>query len=190
MHVLPGATRMEMRFVLRQRLQGAAPANVQTPTLSAWRKSRPGVANFDYSQTVNGLSSSGAYAVRVEFRWLGADGRALRTLWRTSPRCSEHSPVAGIAVTHAVASHGAESGTELYSLDVTNSGPVDEHGVTVWLLVDGQNAGSTSLDDLPARQTSTIEMTGGACRRRLAAVIRLHGDPLRSIVTLPCPSVS
>lgn len=189
MRALPGTERMEMRFQLRQRLGGAAPTYVESPALTAWRKSRPGVANFEYAQTVNGLAASGSYAARVEFRWLGAAGRTLRTAWRMSPRCSERSPLAGTAVTRASATHGAESGTDLYSLDVTNSTPLDERGLSVSLVIDGQSADSASIDLLPAHQTRTVEVTGNACRHRLVAVIRLQGNPLRSVVTVPCPAV-
>jgi subtilase family serine protease len=66
---------------------------------------------------------------------------------------------------------GESSGTELYSVDVTNSGRGDAQKVGVNLFVDGAAADSYRLDVIKAGDTATVHFTAPACKDALRAVV-------------------
>src|SRR4051794_15312244 len=66
MRAVPGTSRMLMRFTLVDR-SSTGQSLVAVPQLAQWRRSRPGVKAFGYSQTVTGLKVGGSYAAMVEF---------------------------------------------------------------------------------------------------------------------------
>src|SRR3712207_3362455 len=56
MRTVKGAVRMGMRFRLLEHTPGSEdPRPVDAPGLDTWRKSRIGVRDFTYSQTIKGL---------------------------------------------------------------------------------------------------------------------------------------
>src|SRR3954467_12645412 len=89
MYAVKGTNTMAMRFTLINKAGDGPPTVVDNPSLSQWRKSRPKVARFGYSQSVEGLEPGGVYAVQVQFRWLDARGKVIRSVKRTSKSCRQ-----------------------------------------------------------------------------------------------------
>src|SRR3954469_18371364 len=122
MYAVKGTNTMAMRFTLVNKAGDGPPTVVDNPSLAQWRKSRPKVARFGYSQSVEGLEPGGVYAVQVQFRWLDARGKVIRSVKRTSKSCRQQGSLPNLSVTKLSARAGEASDTEIYSVDVTNSG--------------------------------------------------------------------
>jgi CARDB protein len=163
MYAVKGTRRMAMRFTLIDRSGAGKPTVVNDPALSRWRKSRRGVSRFGFAQSVKGLKPGGVYAVQVRFRWLGAHGKVIRTEKRTSGSCRQQGDLPNLSVTGVSAQAGEASGTELYSVDVTNSGRGDASRVNVNLFVDGAAADSRQLSQVKAGETVTVQFTAPPC---------------------------
>src|SRR5437763_4419809 len=106
MYAVKGTNTMAMRFTLINRAGDGPPTVVDNPSLSQWRKSRPGVARFGYAQAVEGLERGGIYAVQVQFRWLDAHGKVIRSVKRTSSNCRQQGELPNLSVTSVSARAG------------------------------------------------------------------------------------
>jgi hypothetical protein len=90
MTAVPGTVRMQMRIDVLERGAGEAHFHAVTyPGLGQWLRSSPGVKTFRNLSKVTDLSAPASYRGGVHFRWLGARGRLLRTLYLRSPRCQQ-----------------------------------------------------------------------------------------------------
>jgi hypothetical protein len=177
MRAVKGTTQMAMRFTLLDSAGAGPPTVIDSPALAQWRKSRPGVLTFGYAQSVAGLEKGGVYAVQVQFRWTNARGQVLRSVKRTSDVCREQGELPNLGITRVAARNGDASGTEIYSVDVTNSGQGEARSVDVDLFVDGAGADSYRIDLVKPGETVTVRFTGPACQRAL----RMVADPLDAI---------
>ena len=171
MYAVKGTNTMMMRFTLVNKAGDGPPTVVDNPSLSQWRKSRAGVVRFGYAQSVEGLERGGVYAVQVQFRWLDSKGKVIRSVKRTSRSCRQQGSLPNLSVTRVTARAGQASGTEIYSVDVTNSGRGDAQKVGVNLFVDGAAADSYRLDVIKAGDTATVHFTAPACKDGLRAVV-------------------
>ena len=171
MYALKGADSMAMRFTLINRAGDGPPTVVDNPSLSQWRKSHAGVARFGYAQSVEGLERGGVYAVQVQFRWLDAHGKVVRSVKRTSSSCRQQGELPNLSVTRVSARAGEASGAEIYSVDVTNSGQGNAQKVGVNLFVDGAAADSYRLDQVKAGETVTVHFTAPSCKQSLRAIV-------------------
>jgi archaellum component FlaF (FlaF/FlaG flagellin family) len=171
MYAVKGTSTMAIRFTLINRAGDGPPTVVDNPSLSQWRKSRAGVARFGYAQAVEGLERGGVYAVQVQFRWLDAHGKVIRSVKRTSRNCRQQGELPNLSVTRVSARAGAASGTELYSVDVTNSGQGNAQKVKVNLFVDGAAADSQRVDQVKAGETVTVHFTAPSCKQALRMVV-------------------
>jgi predicted RNA-binding protein with TRAM domain len=171
MYSVKGTNTMAMRFTLINKAGDGPPTVVDNPSLSQWRKSRPKVARFGYSQSVEGLEPGGVYAVQVQFRWLDARGKVIRSVKRTSKSCRQQGSLPNLSVTKLSARAGEASDTEIYSVDVTNSGRGDAQKVGVSLFVDGAAADAVSVDQVKAGETVTVRFTARSCKQGLRAEV-------------------
>jgi hypothetical protein len=172
-----GTSQMAMRFTLIDRA-GDGPAEViDNPALAQWRKSNKGVKRFGYAQSVAGLKQGGAYAVQVQFRWLGAQSQVIRSVKRTSGTCRQEGQLPNLSITGVSAQAGETSGTEIYLVDVTNSGPGPARSPTVDIFIDAAAADSQTVDLLKAGETKTVRFTGPLCKQNLKMVAD-RGDAL------------
>jgi archaellum component FlaF (FlaF/FlaG flagellin family) len=171
MYAVKGTNTMAMRFTLINRAGDGPPSVVDNPSLSQWRKSRTGVSRFGYAQSVEGLERGGVYAVQVQFRWLDTRGKVIRSVKRTSSSCRQQGELPNLSVTRVTARAGQASGTELYDVDVTNSGRGKAQKVDVNLFVDGAAADSYRLDLVKAGETVTVHFTAPSCKQSLRAVV-------------------
>jgi hypothetical protein len=171
MYAVKGTNTMAMRFTLINRAGDGPPTVVDNPSLSQWRKSHAGVSRFGYAQSVEGLERGGVYAVQVQFRWLDSHGKVIRSVKRTSSSCRQQGGLPNLAVTRVTARAGQASETEIYNVDVTNTGRGNAQKVGVNLFVDGAAADSYRLDLVKAGETVTVHFTAPACKQALRAVV-------------------
>jgi hypothetical protein len=195
MHAVKGTNQMAMRFTLIDRAGDGPPTVVSNSALSQWRKSRAGVTRFGYAQSVAGLDAGGRYAVQVQFRWSDAHGRVIRSVKRTSGECRQEGELPNLSVTRVAGRQGDSFGTELYSVDLTNSGLGEARLVPVDLYIDSAIADSARVDLVKPGETVTVRFTGPACKRGLKMVADL-GDSLRetneddNVLRSRCPTLS
>ena len=162
---------MEIRFTLIDRSGDGAPTMVDDPSLRHWRKSRRGVKRFGFAQSVQGLKPGGVYAMQVRFLWRDSRGKPIRTVRRTSGSCRQRGDLPNLSVTGISASPGEASGTEHYSVDVTNSGQGDTQRVNVNLFVDGVAADSYQVSEIKAGETFTVHFTAPSCKNAVRVVV-------------------
>jgi hypothetical protein len=194
MYAVKGSDQMQMRFTLIDRAGDGPPDVVDSPALSQWRKSRHGVSRFGYAQSVAGLDAGGVYAMQVQFRWIDGRGRVIRSVKRTSDACRQEGALSNLSVTRVAARPGESSGTELYSVDVKNTGQGDARFVPVDLFVDGAGADAATVDLVKAGETVTVRFNGPECKRGVRAIAD-QGDTLRetneddNVLRSSCPVV-
>jgi CARDB len=194
MYSIKRTRQMAMRFTLIDRAGDGPPTVVKDPSLSRWRKSRRGVSRFGFAQSVEGLKPGGVYAMRVTFRWLDARGKLIRTVRRTSKSCRQPGELPNLSVTRISAKAGEASGTELYGVDVTNSGLGNARGVRVNLFVDGAAADTYRLERVKAGDTQTVNFTAPSCKQAVRVVVD-RGDKVNetneddNVLRSSCPPV-
>lgn len=170
MRAVKGTDQMQMRFTLIDRAGDGPPAVVDSPALAQWRKSRHGVSRFGYAQEVAGLDSGGVYAVQVQFRWLDARKHVIRSVKRTSDSCRQEGELPNLSISRIAARTGESSGTELYSVDVTNTGEGPARFVAVDIFVDGAGLDAATVDLVKPGETVTVRFTGPVCKRAVRAI--------------------
>ncbi|MEA2494804.1 MAG: hypothetical protein QOJ29_2715 [Thermoleophilaceae bacterium] len=170
MSATKGTSQMAMRFALIDRAGDGPPTVVDDPALAQWRKSNKGVLRFGYAQSVVGLKKGGAYAVQVQFRWLGSRGQVIRSVKRTSGTCRQEGRLPNLSITGVSAQAGQASGTEIYLVDITNSGRGPANSPSVDIFIDGAAADSQTVELLKAGETRTVRFTGPVCKQNVKMV--------------------
>ena len=171
MHAVPGTQRMAMRFTAYQRVAGKGLQSIPSAGLEPWRRSRPGVGTYGYTQTVTDLKAGGVYVMGVDYRWLDGSGHAVQTRHRVSGTCRQDGPLPNLAITGLSARPGDSPGTEQYAIDVANEGVAPANAVTVDIFVDSAQADTATVDEIDPGQTVTVHITGPACSQRVRAVV-------------------
>jgi hypothetical protein len=166
---------MAMRFTLINRAGEGPPTVVDSPALAQWRKSNKGVKRFGYAQSVAGLERGGVYAVQVQFRWTNARGQVIRAVKRTSGTCRQDGQLPNLSITGVSAQAGETSGTEIYNVDLTNSGRGPARSADVDISIDGALADGQTVDLLKAGDTKSVRFTGPVCKRNLQMVADRDG---------------
>jgi len=92
MHALRGASRMSIRIDLQERLPGLRFKTVSGPGTGAWRSALPGIAVFQSTRTLSGLTAPAAYRGVVYFRWARASGRIVHRETGYTPICRQPAP--------------------------------------------------------------------------------------------------
>ena len=169
MRAVPGTSRMQMRFTLIDRSSDRE--TVKAPELTRWRRSRIGVRSFGYAQRVAGLQPGGAYAMLVDYRWVSATGKTIKSQRRTSADCRQDGKLPTVAVTGISAKPGDAHGTSEYDVAITNRGAVAARAVIVHLLVDGAAADAAEIDVLKPGETVSVRISGPRCVRRVRALV-------------------
>lgn len=187
MNAVPGSTRLLMRFRLRERVPGAPGRAVHSRALEAWRKSRPGVPSFTYTQTVNGLPPTSVYRMAVDYRWLGANGRVIRTATRVSGACSQVGDLNKLKIKDVTAHFDSTDGTTHYDFDLVNNGQITVRNIRVRLDVDYTAGSSAEVDAIAPGQAQTVELAGATCSRSLHLIVQHDGDMRRDVLGWHCP---
>ena len=173
MKAVKGTRRMQMRFELLEQTPGADEAQtVKVPSLTPWRRSRVGVKAFTYSQTVKGLSSGVTYSTRVQFRWLNAAGKVIRSEERESGTCVQDGALPNLVLGSISSAPGQVEGTAVYTVQVGNTGQGAAEALTVSLIADGAHVDTRTIDGLKPGEFTSVRFTGPACNRLRAIVDR------------------
>ena len=163
--------RMAMRFQLLERTPGAESAHaVAAPELSPWRKSRPGVKDFSYSQTIKGLSSGVTYSAKVQFRWYNVAGKVIRREARESGTCVQDGDLPNLVIGKVRLAPGSTEKTAVYTVSVGNTGQGQAKSVPVSLFVDGALIDTHTIDVLEPGKFRTVRFTGPHCQKLRAVV--------------------
>jgi hypothetical protein len=165
-----GTSQMAMRFTLIDRAGDGPPEVVDSPALAQWRKSNKGVKRFGYAQSVAGLELGGVYAVQVQFRWINARGQVIRSVKRTSGTCRQSGELPNLSITGVSAQAGESSGTEIYNVDLTNTGRRSARSAEVDIFIDGAAADGQTVELVKPGETRSVRFTGPLCRKNLKMV--------------------
>jgi hypothetical protein len=134
-----GTKRMQMRFVLVQRL-GAGPKGaykkVTVPGWGGWERSDPGRQGLVFTKRVEALAGPAAYRAVITFRWFDAKGHVQRTATRTSPACEQPDPRPDLVLSGLDAASSGKA-TAVYTVSVGNDGHADAVPFAVTVTVDG-----------------------------------------------------
>jgi hypothetical protein len=173
MHGGKNVARMAMRFQLLERTPGAAnPQAVAAPELSPWRKSRAGVKDFSYAQTIKGLSSGVTYSALVQFRYYNASGKVIRREERESGTCVQDGALPNLVLGAVRLAPGSTEKTAVYTVSVGNTGQGEAKSVPVSLIADGALIDTRTIDVLKAGEFTQVKFTGPHCSRLRAIVDR------------------
>lgn len=173
MRTVKGAVRMAMRFQLLEHAPDSGETRaVDAPGLDQWRKSRIGVRDFTYSQTIKGLASGATYSVSVQFRWYNLKGKAVRKLERGSGTCVQDGDLPNLVVGAVRFAPGATEKTAVYTVSVGNTGQADTKNVAVSLIADGKLLDTETISELKAGEFKTVKFNGPHCAR-----LRAIADP-------------
>jgi hypothetical protein len=178
---IDGATRMQMRFELAEKVGRSVWMNVAAPDLGVWRESHAGIERFAYRQRVLGLQRGTAYRMTVFFRWLTDGGTTVREEDRQSPICRQPGKLANLKIRdRIVMKQGPTADTARYLVKVGNLGRVKARGVELTLRVDGAAVDTVRIGRLRSGQRRTIRFVGPLCKARLEAEID-PGNVVREI---------
>jgi hypothetical protein len=173
MHGPKNVTRMAMRFRLLEQTPGAQdPQAVESPSLAPWRKSRVGVRDFTYAQTIKGLSQGVTYSVSVQFRFYDAKGKIVRREQRDSGTCVQDGDLPNLAIRSVRFAPGSSEKTAVYTVTVANTGEGDAKSLAVTLIADGAHIDTHGVDLLKAGESTSVKFTGPHCSRLRAIVDR------------------
>jgi len=90
MTAVAGTVRMQMRIdVLERGPHDERFRAITYPGLGQWLRSSSGVKTYRNFSKVTDLSAPAVYRAAVHYRWLGAKGRVVRTLYLRTPRCEQ-----------------------------------------------------------------------------------------------------
>ena len=166
-------TRMAMRFQLLEKTPGTDDARiVNSPELASWRKSKAGVKEFSYGQTIRGLASGVTYSVRVQFRWYDAKGKVVRKFTRESGTCVQDGALPNLVLGGIRFAPGDTVKTATYSVSVGNTGQGDAKSVPVSLIADGALLDTQTISEIKAGEFVTVKFRGPHCLKLRAIVDR------------------
>jgi hypothetical protein len=175
MATMPGASRMQIRFQVLERLGHDGWTRLDVPALRQWRTSQAGVQRFGWKQTVDALRIGGAYKARVQYRWLSAAGAVLDSAARDTQVC--RGPLPNLAVRDLSVKPGPTADTRSYRVAVGNTGKIAADTLEVSLSVDKAILDTITLNHLVPGETRTLTFTGPVCRY----AVRVTADPGNSI---------
>ncbi len=165
--------RMMLRFTLLQRAPGERFRRVRASGLSRWKRSRRGVRRLVHRQRVRGLKVGLEYRMRVDFRWVGEDGRVIRRGRARSRICSLVEPLPNLRVT--AIDGGAEGGGERYTVTVQNSGRVASPQSGLRLSVDGKPQAPVPVPALQPGESALASAFGPRCATQVRATVDPDG---------------
>jgi CARDB len=175
MDATAGASKLQIRFQLLERLGRDRWSRLDVPALRQWHTSQAGVQRFGWKQTVDALRIGGAYKARIQYRWLSVGGTVLDSTARDTPVC--HGPLPNLAVGNLTVKPGPTADTRSYRASVSNTGKTDADSVDVSLSVDNAILDTITISHLAAGETRTVAFTGPACHNG----VRVTADPDHSI---------
>ena len=177
MQLVPGATRMALRFTLLEETGGKRAQRVKVPGLRRWHSSRPGVKAFGYRQGVRNLPENASHRVRVDYRWYAQDGTEVARASRRSARCRQFVELPNLFARLTGEQPTSVRGVVRYRAVIGNSGKAAASSVSIRLTVDGDIVDTVTLSSLAPGERREIVIRGPDCTR----LVRLEADPEQAI---------
>jgi hypothetical protein len=177
MQLVPGASRMALRFTLLEETSGKKAERVNVPRLRRWHSSRPGVKVFGYRQGVRSLRENASHRVRVNYRWYAQDGTEVARAMRRSARCRQFVELPNLFARLTGELPTKVDGVVRYRAVIGNSGKADATFVPIRLTVDGTIVDTVTITSLAPGERRTIVIRGPECNR----LVRLEADPEKAI---------
>jgi hypothetical protein len=193
MPAVTGATRLQMRFVLTQRLGTTGPyKTVAVPGWGGWEKSDPGRAGLVFTKRVESLAAPASYRATITFRWSDHKGHTLRTATRTTPACDQPDPRPDLVLAGVDAA--LKGNDAVYTIGVSNDGLAPAGVFTVILTVDGTAQPPLTLGPIPAGERRQGTIVGATCAPGSTITVSVDAtnavDESREdddVVQRPCP---
>ena len=190
MRGIEGSARMGMRFTLLERTGTNGFKPLKASGLGRWRRAQPGVVSFGYRQVVKALPENAVYKMRVDFRWLAADGSVLAQVQKSSPACRQFSALPNLRVEVLGASDTNVAGVVRYRVLVTNTGRA-QVTAPVRLSVDDAVIDTASVALIPG-EGRQIDFRGPTCTKTVTAAADPDGTIVESsesdnVDEVPCP---
>ena len=188
-----GTRRMQMRFVLVQRLGSkGAFKRVDVPGWGGWEKSDPGRPGFVFTKRVEALVAPASYRAQITFKWLDKKGHTQRTVTRTSPQCVQPDSRPDLTLGGLdIAAAGA--GQAAYTVAVGNDGHSAAGLFKVTITVDGTDLPSLTLGPLDVGERDEGTITGARCSPGSTVTVAVdakdavdESDEADDVVQRPC----
>lgn len=191
-----GAKRMQMRFLLMQRLGPGSKGSwkkVSVPEWGSWEKADPGRSAFVFTKRIEALTAPASYRVVVTFRWLDGKNHTIRTTTRTSPTCevADPRPDLVLAGLDAVATSATRAA---YSVAVSNEGHSDAVPFAVTVTVGGVTSDPVILGPLTAGDRASGAVAAPKCSAGSTITVTVdaanavnESDETDNVVQRPCP---
>ena len=177
MQLVPGASRMALRFTLLEETSGKGAERVNVPRLRRWRSSKPGVKAFGYRQGLRNLPENTSHRVRVAYRWYAPDGTEVARATRRSARCRQFMELPNLFARITAEQPTNVDGVVRYLALVGNAGKAAATAVPVRLTVDGNIVDTVTVASLAPGEQRVIVIRGPDCGR----LVRLEADPEKAI---------
>jgi hypothetical protein len=177
MQLVPGATRMALRFTLLEETSGKRAERVNVPRLRRWHSSRPGVEVFGYRQRFRNLRDNASHRVRVDYRWYAQDGTEVERATRRSARCRQFVELPNLFARLTAELPTNVDGVVRYQAIVGNSGKAAATSVPIRLTVDGTIVDTVTVASLAPGEQRAIVIRGPECTH----LVRLEADPEKAI---------
>ena len=177
MQLVPGASRMALRFALLEETGGKRAERVNVPGLRRWRYSKPGVKTFAYRQGFRNLPENASHRVRVDYRWYAEDGAEVARATRRSARCRQFVELPNLFARLTAELPTNVNGVVRYQAVVGNTGKAAATAVPIRLTVDGDIVDTVRLASLEPGEQRVIVIRGPDCSR----LVTLEADPEKAI---------
>ncbi len=200
MRPISGTDRMQMRFQLLQRRSGHGVRVLSAPRLGTWLAPSPATLGrnpadvWRLSHPVVDLPAPATYRLRVSYRWLGSDGRALRAETLLTAACHQPELRPDLVVRSlAVTPSGTQAGEDTYVAVIGDRGARGAGPFDVQLTFPGQTL-THIVSWLRARAERRIRFLAAACTPGEAVTVTADSsqtvddyDRTNNALSVPCP---
>jgi hypothetical protein len=158
---VPGSTRLQVRFDLREKLRGRRWHRVVAPGLGVWATSTADI--FRRSKPVIGLQAPANYRAVVRFRWL-AGRKVLKRTSRRTPVCRQPDAGPDLRVMD-IQVEPTEGNRANYLVIVRNEGRSPAAAFDVALSIAAGKLPPQTLQALDPGVETVVSFTGPRCAR-------------------------
>jgi hypothetical protein len=177
MRRVPGASRMQMRFILQARTPETGRwSGVSAPGFGSWVGSAPGTSRYVYTKRVEHLLAPASYRVQLRFRWLDGAGEAVERTKAYSPVCRQPDPRANLLVRSIGVQPADRSSRSRYVVFVRNAGGSLAEASSLLVTVDGTPLPRADVAQLEPGEGVLVTIEGPACRAGAAVVAGADAD--------------
>jgi CARDB len=193
-HAIRRTERMQLRFTLQVREDGLW-QRVVAPGFDSWLTSEPEVRRYAYTRTVTNLTAPAAYRMVVRFRWLDADGTAIRSTRVTSAACRQPDMRPDLQPQRVEVLPAADPDQRRYLVSLRNDGRTDALPFAATLAIGGEQLAPLAVLGLPAATRQVVAFTGPPCTAGSQLTVTLdpgaavdERDEDDNVLVTPCPA--